>query len=228
MKPVHPPPVDEFDLELLEAGAEISPERAAQILAEPSLQPARDELAAMKRWWEQNHRPLPALGAQGAQRSRRWGLWGVSLAAAAAALLWLALPEEPAYRPMGRTEIDVLRLRAGEPVEPSERVLGGDELALTLVPEGTRFVSVATLQEDGAVSLLVASEEVAGGQRFEVPGRIALDSYQGREWLVVLAASERDGAADIEREIRGLLPDPVAHAADERWVIEVTRGRRPR
>lgn len=220
-------PVDEFDLELLEAGAELSPERISAVQQDATLDPARNEIAQIRSWWA-THRPALPVRAP-VSTPNRWVLWGTALAIAATVLLVVGpmLNEHP-YRAMGEPEIDLLRIRAGLPVESTEAVRAADQLSVSLVPEETRYVTVATLQEDGAVSLLVVSERIPAGSRFELPGRMVLDGYAGREWLVVSTAAESQGSSALDAELRALLPEPSAHESAERWVIEITRGQTPR
>jgi hypothetical protein len=69
---------------------------------------------------------------------------------------------------------------------------------------------------------------VDGGRRFELPGRVALDGYRGREWLVIQTHSEPQGRPLLEQRLRSLLPEPAAHAGSDTFVFEVTRGQTPR
>ena len=69
---------------------------------------------------------------------------------------------------------------------------------------------------------------VPAGGRFDLPGQVVLDAYTGREWLVVSASPEPSGTDALLDEMRGLLPDPSAHAGETRFVTEITRGAPPR
>jgi hypothetical protein len=218
-------PVDEFDLELLEAGAELDPARRRAVLSDPSLAPARAELAAARGWWLRHQPGLPqrspALGARGAM--------GAAVVVAAIVLLLLVFSGDGrGVRPMGVPAADVWRVRDGQLLDPSEEILRGDQLSVALLPEKTSWLTVATLQQDGQVSLLVLEQKVQRGQRFELPGRIELDAYAGREWLVVYTHSEPLGRAELEQRLRALLPEPGTHAGEDRFVVEVTRGDPPR
>lgn len=225
MRPVDPHPIDEFDLELLEAGADLPPQRAAVVLTDPSFGPARAEIMEMKLWWRQHHTPLPVAPSSPA---RRWA-WSIGIAMVAACLLlarWI--PSPAPYRAMGMPEIDVMRTRDGQPVEASDVMRGGDRLSVALAPDAARYVTVATLQEDGVVSLLVTAQRVPEGSRFELPGQMVLDDYTGREWLVVSTSPDPSSKNALIAEMQSLLPDPSAHASDMRFVTEITRGSPPK
>lgn len=212
---------DEFELELLAAGAELSADRKAAVERSANLDPARAELAAMATWWASNRPPLPV------SSTRRGWSWGAPLAAvsaiAAVALGVVALQPDPGFTPRGQPSVDVARVRAGQPLDARAALAPGDELSLSLVVEGERFVSVVSLQQDGEVSRLVEGRPASAARAFTLPG-VALDAYAGREWLVVEATSSPVVGEALEARAVELLPDPVAEAGPDRWVIEVTRG----
>jgi hypothetical protein len=227
MKREDEPLVDEFDLELQLAGAELDPSRRAALEGAAHLEPARDEIARLERWWADQRPPLPSPAS--GSRAPRWPWVPAAIAALAAVLLVVVvarLEPDPGYRARGDVAVDVMRLRAGAPVDPHEPFRAGDQLSVAMVPEAAVRVHVATLQGDGAVSHLIDGQPVRGGDRFVLPGRVALDDYAGREWLVVLATPERLSPTVAEARLRDLLPDPVAHAGDGLWVVEVTRESR--
>jgi hypothetical protein len=144
------------------------------------------------------------------------------VAIAAAALLVVAWPRDPGFQARGVPQVDLWRTHDGAPIEQTAPFRGGDQLGLALVVDQSRFVSVVTLQDDGGVSPLVVGQEVRGGSRFELPGRIALDDYPGREWLIVVATPEPPTEDQLTDAVDGLLPEPAAGPG--RWVVEVTRG----
>lgn len=205
------PEPDEFDLELELAG---EPSRGAS--SDPSLAPARAEIEAYRAYWTAHRRPLLVV------RRRRWP-WVVVALAAAAAVLLAVWPSQPAFQARGHPSVAVSRIRDERPVEPGEPVLPGDELAVALVVDGPRFVSVASLQDDGTVELLLVGRPASPDRSFEVPGRIALDAWPGREWLVVVASPEAATPDAVRASVLALLPDP--RSGPDRWVTEITRGR---
>lgn len=218
---------DEFELELLLAGAELPAERRAAIEAARGLDPARAEIEAFRARWVAHRPPLRAPVA----RSRRaWLAAGSGLVAAAAAALvavsWPGESAERGFQARGVPAVDVWRVHDGAPVEAGASVQAGDQVGLALVAEADGFLSVASLQSDGSVAPLVVGAPVRAGQRFEVPGRIALDDWGGREWLVVEIAPDRPAVDAFQADVAGLLPAPTP--APGRWVVEVTRGRPPR
>jgi hypothetical protein len=225
MKREDEPMVDEFDLELQLAGAELDADRRAALDGAAHLEPARDEIARLERWWADQRPPLPSAPSRTVPRAPRWP-WLTGLAAVVAMLLFVVLfglEQDPGFQARGVVAVDVLRVRDGAPVDAGEPFLAGDQLAVAMVPDASRRIHVATLQRDGAVSHLVDGQPVDAGHRFQLPGRVALDDYGGREWLVVLATPERLSPSVAEARIRSLLPDPEAQAGDGLWVIEVTR-----
>ena len=220
------PPVDEFDLELQMAGADLDPAVLRALERAEHLAPARRSIASMRRWWIREAPPWP-------HRVRSpWrpaAPFAAAVAMAAALLLVLADPwtDRAPYRARGEATVDWGRIRGDAPLEATEPTRAGDHLFVALIPDADRYVSVATLQADGAVSLHVVSAAVAAGQDFSLPGRIALDDYGGREWLVVLANDRPAHRGPIEAQIRAMLPNPGAHADPAGWTVEVTRGTVP-
>lgn len=140
----------------------------------------------------------------------------VSLPLAAAALLvaWTVLqPADDGVRAMGS--------RAGLAVD----VRTADErLWLSVTPETGGYVSVATLQEDGRVSVLVSGDAmpVSAGVSTPVDGVVRLDGYTGREWLILERTASPLPPAAVERRAAALLPDPTRSRSADRWVMEVT------
>ena len=132
---------------------------------------------------------------------------------AAAALFWVVGPGAPsALRPMGaRTALDVAVQHDGA------------GLFLAVTPSRDGFLSVATVQEDGHVSPLVSGRTLPAraGERVPVDGRIRLDGYDGREWVVVLRTDSPLASSDLTTAARSLLPRP--RSGPDRWVMEVTR-----
>lgn len=246
---------DEFDLELRLAGAlDDDPERTSTIDACRALGPARDEIEALGRWWAVARPPLPtapplisssnhsseehpSLSPRSHARRPLW--WRGVLATGTAAALFAAVAASvkvfpglsgsetsAGYTARGAPAVDLARMRAGAPLAVDAPLQAGDQLEVTLVTHAPRYVTVATLQMDGSVSLLVVSQHVPAGARFEVPGRIALDGYARREWLVVLTDSDPVAPITAEDRFRALLPEPAS--GPDVWVTEVTRGVRVR
>ncbi|HHO53221.1 MAG TPA: hypothetical protein ENK18_20690 [Deltaproteobacteria bacterium] len=224
--PGEPPPVDEFDLELQLAGAELDPELIRALEQAPHLAPVRDEIATLEGWWARHRPPLPRPGPPVWWRV---GLGaGAVLALAAALLLFLQPPApEPMFRARGATAVDLVRLQGSVPIGPSEPVQDGEQLSVSLIPDEPSYVSVATLQRDGRISLHVTSAPTGAGERFELPGRLLLDGYRDREWLVVLTLDQPLDRAEIEARLHELLPEPSLHRGPGIWTVELTRGRPP-
>ncbi|MBX2798011.1 MAG: hypothetical protein KTR31_10090 [Myxococcales bacterium] len=219
-------PIDEFDLELEIAGADLPQERLERLWRDTSLDPARAEIAASEAWWLR-HRP--ALRAA-PQPPPRWRGWMMAAAVAAAVLLaWVLLqPTEPAspdVRPRGVGGVDVGWVRDGAPMQPGTLIRSGDQLSVQLSTEPGRMVYVATLQDDGEVFVLQAEPSDAQG-RFVLSGRAQLDDFEGREWLVVVSREQRVRQNVLRAELQRLLPEPGPGPG--RWVVEVTRGRTTR
>lgn len=216
---------DEFDLELLEAGAPTHPDLARELTTNPTLAPARDEIAAMRAWWTAHRPPLPAEEAPRARPLARWMPWAGGAALVAAALLAVTLQPSgdraPGFQARGEPSVDVARSRDGDPVRTDAAYAPGDVLTVSLVVDEPGYVSVYTVQEDGAVSVLAAGIPAEPTTAFHLPG-ISLDAYDGREWLVVEETDHPRTAALVADEGSGLLPQPAA--ADGRWTLEVTRG----
>jgi hypothetical protein len=97
-------------------------------------------------------------------------------------------------------------------------------LSLALTPDEQGFASVYTVQENGAVSVLVASQAAGPSEPLRVPG-VALDDYTGREWLIVETHPEERSGAQLQEDAADLLPRPRPVA--DRWVMEITRELRP-
>jgi hypothetical protein len=230
---------DEFDLELMAAGAELAPERKAAVEAARSLDPARDEIARLKAHWNQHRRPFSAVAAAARPGGPpRWG-WRtvVTTMVAAAILLVVAIPllrgdptDDPGRpdrveaRPRGTGGLDVWRVRDGEPVSAEVAMAAGDRMGLSLVVDQGGFASLASVQADGAITPLVIGRRIGAGRPFDVPG-VALDAWSGREWLVLVVDAEKPTEAELRTRMAALLPEP--RDGDGRWVVEVTRGQAP-
>lgn len=217
---------DEFDLELLRLGAIDDPERAAAIEAAAAgpLAAADDEMQVYKAYWEAHRPPLPAPEAS----TPWWRSRGAAVFAMAALVLLvlgtaLREPTQDGVRSMGGLPVDVVATRSGELADGGFR--SGDQLRLALVPPADGYLDVATVEEDGTVSLLAVAQPVRAGERFALAGAIRLDDTAEREWLVVELVEHPRSAAATESALRGLLPKASAWASDHRWVQEVTRRR---
>lgn len=215
---------DPFDVDLEALGAEprVPP---AQIDADPALVAERAELAELRDWWQANAPPLPA-----ARRRRSPAVWGLAvggaLALAAAALLVFRPvddPDTPLIVPRGSLDVEIAASRDGARLPPSAALQAGDEIALTVVPEVDTQITVATVEEGGEVSVLVAGAEAPAGAAYRPPGRIRLDAHAGREWLIVWVA-DAPAPAEAEAAARALLPEPSS--GEDRVVREITRGPR--
>ena len=220
---------DELDLELLHLGAIDDPARAAQIEAAAAgpLAAAAEELRAYAAYWKAHRPPLPLPEAPTA--SPWWRSRGLVVAAMAAlVLLALMSPLQPTrqdgVRSMGGLPVDVLPTRDGELLPDGlHRLHDGDELRLSLTPPADGYLDIATVEEDGRVSLLVVGQRVRAGERFALAGAIRLDDTTQREWLVVELVERPRSAAAAEAAFRDLLPQPSPSPSTHRWVQEVTR-----
>lgn len=235
-------PLDLFDLELRLAGAMEDPasaDRAAQIDAAPRFDEARAEIAQIEAWWARARPPLTAPDrapevpvVRLVRRRPRWaGLAavGAGLALAAGALV-AVLPagvdsESHGFTARGGQGLDIVRTRAGATVPREQPIQAGDQLQVGLFTEDGGYISVTTLQDDGAVSLLAVGVPVTRGTFYRMQGRIALDGYTGREWLVVEQTDAPPSTIALEERVRSLLPDP-SERADRSVVevVEITRG----
>lgn len=215
---------DEIDLELasigaVPAGAMPPIERAAV----GPLRGARESLEAHRAWFLATRPGLPAP----APRRARWPAVAVAALAAlaAAALVGVAIapapaPEAAEVRVMGGLPVD-LQVRRGGRAAPSGSFRAGDDVFLRFTAPAPGRVRVATVQADGAVSVLEPGRQVRAAEVFTLDGAARLDDHRGREWLVVTL--EPEGAPP--RDFAGLLPDPAAHAGPRTWVLDVTRER---
>lgn len=217
---------DEIDLELLQLGAIEDPQVRDRIEAAShrELAPVAEELERYRAYFS---RHAPGLGPprtlwSGAAR------WVTPLLAAALLLFMVGVlfpfGTEGEFRAKGGLPVDVALLRDGVAVPTPWRFAMGDQVHVRFVAPVDGFVDVYTVQDDGAVSVLVRSEHVSAAQRFELPGAVRLDGHDGREWLVVELHEEGSAYAAILDAGRQLLPDPPAHATDRRWVQDVTRA----
>jgi hypothetical protein len=221
--------LDEFDLELMLAGAPTEPDLAKRLATDPTLGPARDELAAMQQWWAQNRPPLaeaPRAAPRSSRAPLRWAMGGLAAAAALLLVVSMPTPEPSTPRPgfiigrgSGDIAVDVEHTRAGQPVDGA--YAAGDQLALSFVSNEPGFASVYTVQDNGSVSVLTVGARVDPAAAFRL-GPIALDGYAGREWLVVDVTDAPRTADEVRETAQAELPKP--HGDEDQWVSEITRG----
>lgn len=226
MQPLASGDPDEIDVELLRLGGIAHPmirqrvERAADsTLSEAS--------ADMDRYAQIFARHAPGLPAPAPRAS--WRRWVVPALAAAMALLiagslaWQD-PAPDGVRSMGGLPVDVAVTRDAGPVPPPVDYRAGDRVHLGFVADRDGYVDVYTVQEDGAVSVLLRGAPVEATRRFVMPGAAKLDAYAGSEWIVIeLADAPRQHQRLVEAG-RALLPDPALRVGPGRWALEVTRA----
>lgn len=222
---------DEIDLELSRLEGIAHPAIRAEVERAAS-GPLRDVVAEMDAYaafFEQHAPGLPEAPAVSPAFGARWRapLLAAALVLIAVGVTWLGLPGEPGYRAMGGLPVDIAVMRQSEQLAPPVAFEPGDQVHLGFVAPRSGIVDVFTLQDDGMVSLLLRGAPVRGGERFVLPGAARLDAYAQREWIVVeLGDQVREHAAIVD-SASALLPDPLAHAEEERWVLEVTRSGLP-
>lgn len=229
MRPLHPltsGEPDEVDLELLQLGAidDPLPHARVEAAAQGDLSRAAAEMDAYRAFFSEHAPGLP-------QAPPSWALprWVAPVLLAALLLLTIGLltpgPDEPGYRAKGGLPVDVAVVRAEEPVTSAQGFEPGDQVFLRFVSPSDGYVDVFTVQDDGAVSVLVESAPSRAAERFVLPGAVQLDAHDGREWLVVQLVDQVSPPEFIEQDGQELLPDPGAHATERRWVLDVTRAR---
>lgn len=228
---------DEFDLELLRAGAVTDPTVRLRIedAARGPLSGVDQELGRFEEWWrDQPPVRLPEATTSGSNWLRSLSLQlraGLAVATAAAVLgLWFVAADAPlppaGVRAMGSLPVEIHVVRAGRAVEATAASFqDGDRLSLTLVLPSGGHVAIATVQSDGQVFALWSTPADAPGlQSMKVgpPADIELDGYTGEEWLVVLLTPQPLGAAEREHFARLVAGGEMATGV-QAWRFEVTR-----
>ncbi|MCB9678963.1 MAG: hypothetical protein H6737_27930 [Alphaproteobacteria bacterium] len=202
---------DAIDLELARLGG-LDPAQTARVEAAARAELA-DEAAALGRaeaLFAARARPLRTPSPR-----RYWAAGALAVAAAVALVaLW---PGSDGLRRMGGAA-DGLSVE----VRPGT---ADDVLFVGVTPAADGWLTVATVQEDGHVSVLVSGETLAAraGAPVDVDGQIRLDGFAGREWLVVRRTDAPLQPGDAEQWMRGTLPDPATHRGSDTWVMEVRR-----
>ncbi len=225
LMPRSSPEPDAIDVELFLLGAVQDPEQRAQIRAamEGPLAEEVNEIEAYQALFRAEARPLTP--------SRpRWYGWGLpALLAAAVALLFVLAGRPTGLRSMGTTglSVDVQVSRAERPIPSDAPLRAGDLLSIALTAPSDGWLHVGVIQEDGQAFALVAGEDhpVEAGEPTRLAGAVRLDNWTGRDWLVVAVLSEPLEPLRWEGAMASLLPDPVADAPPDWYVMDVTRGR---
>ena len=220
-------PPDEIELELLVAGAlDDDPDRraAAVLAASGDLSEIAADLERFRAGWAPSALPRPIAPAP-ANTNRWYGALALLAAVALLAILAWRTPDD-GIRPMGGLPVDLVVARAGAAMDPSTPLAAGDLLDLALVAPRPGYLYVATVQDDGQVTVLYHTvEPLRAGQRFDLPGAIELDAYAGREWLVVVMTNTPPAESLLVETVGDMLPEPGAAASSTLWVREVTRRR---
>lgn len=159
----------------------------------------------------------PSIEATPPPRANRpWGLVvGALLAVAAALSMVVLLPgqgtdggADEVFR--GSFDLDVVRVRQGEAVPQGVLVEAkrGDRLQYAVTPGADGWLTVADVQDDGAVSLWLRPQKVRQGQTVE--GAVVLDAYAGKERVYFVLADAAVGADAVEASVRSVFERPLA------------------
>ena len=159
----------------------------------------------------------PSAGADPLPRANQsWSRMVGALVAVAAVLgLVLLVPgEDPSAASdvvfRGAFDLDVVRIRHGEaqPQGVLVEARRGDRLQDQLTPGADGWLTVADVQDDGAVTLWLPPREVRAGERVE--GAVALDGYMGKERVYFVLAEAPIEAAMVEQSVRSVFQQPLA------------------
>jgi len=144
------------------------------------------------------------------QPRRRWWMLVALPALAAAALVMFVLvrhgdPREPDLGIKGGPAWQVVALHGDHELRVHDftKLAAGDRVRFVVVPNGARYVTIASVDGTGAASIYYAAVKLEG-PRVEVPDSIVLDAAPGPERLFALFSDQPLDAAPIEAKLRAL------------------------
>lgn len=148
---------------------------------------------------------------------RRRPIWAfIALPALAAAAIAMIVVARPAPKPAelaikGDATWQVFANRDGQTfaVHDGTRLGAGDRIRFAVIPDGARFLLVASIDGAGAVSVYypyggTASGKLEPGDRVELPDSIVLDAAPGPERLFALFSDAPIETSNVAEQLRAI------------------------
>jgi len=154
---------------------------------------------------------------RGAPVRRRRAWWPLLAIPALAAIALIAVRPKPAAPPAGDLAIkgdatwQVFANRDGQTfaVHDGTRLDAGDRIRFAVVPDGARYLLVASIDGAGAVSVYypyggTESAPLPPDARVELPGSIVLDAAPGPERLFAVFSDAPIASAGVAEQLRSI------------------------